>query len=320
MENERKKLPLVLLCGPTAVGKTKLSIDLAKAINGEIISADSMQVYKYMDIGSAKITEEEKEGIRHHLIDILDPHDEFSVADFKNYAKKCAEDIASRGKIPIVVGGTGFYVQALIYDIDFESGEGANTSLRKQLENIAKEKGPEVLYEMLKERDPESCSYIHMNNIKKVIRAIEYFEETGSPISAHNEEMHQRDSIYNFAYFVLNDDREKVYDNIDKRVDIMLDSGLLEEVTKLKDMGLTRDYVSMHGLGYKEILEYLEGDIPLEEAVYKIKRDTRHFAKRQITWFKREKEVIWLNKPSFAYNNEAIISYIKETLNDKGIL
>lgn len=318
--NENKKLPLVILCGPTAVGKTKLSIDLAKAINGEIISADSMQVYKYMDIGSAKIMPEEMEGVKHHLINILDPHDEFSVADFKANAKRCVEEIASRGHIPMLVGGTGFYVQALLYDIDFESGEGANNKLRSELELIAKEKGPEALFEILRSKDPKSCEVIHMNNIKKVIRAIEYFEETNTPISDHNEEMHKKESIYNFAYFVLNDDREKVYANIDKRVDIMVSNGLVDEVKKLKSMGLNREYVSMHGLGYKEIDEYLDNVISLEDAIYKIKRDTRHFAKRQITWFKREKEVIWLDKPSFEYNDEKIIGHIKEILNDKGIL
>ncbi len=300
-----QKKSLVVLTGPTAVGKTKASIELAKSIGGEIISADSMQVYRYMDIGSAKITKEEMEGVPHYLVDVLDPKEEFHVVKFQEMAKKAMEEIYSHSHIPIVVGGTGFYIQALLYDIDFTDND-EDTGIRKELEEFAEKNGLEALHERLRKVDPASAETIHANNKKRVIRALEFYMQTGTPISEHNETERAKESPYDFRYFVLTDDRRTLYNRIDRRVDLMVESGLVEEVKKLKEMGCTRNMVSMQGLGYKEILEYLEGDSSLEEAIYKIKRDTRHFAKRQLTWFRRERQVIWLNKETYQ-NDEALI-------------
>lgn len=313
------KKPLIILTGPTAVGKTALSIHLAKKINGEIISADSMQVYKGMDIGSAKITKEEMDGVKHHLIDILEPSEEFNIVKFQTLSKQAMEEIYAKGKIPIIAGGTGFYIQSVLYDIDFEENQ-SDKEYRTSLENIAKEEGGcEKLYEMLMKVDPASANIVHANNVKRVIRALEFYKETGTKISEHNEEQRKKESPYNFCYFVLNDERERLYANIDKRVDIMLDNGLIDEVKKLHEKGYTKDMVSMQGLGYKEILSYLEGEISLDRAIYLIKRDTRHFAKRQLTWFRREKCVTWVNKPDFHYENEAILGYMLEKLKEIGI-
>ncbi len=312
------KKPLLILTGPTAVGKTRLSIKLAKAVNGEIISADSMQVYRYMDIGSAKIKPEETEGVPHHLIDVLDPEEEFNVVTFQKMCKKCMEEIYGRGHVPILTGGTGFYIQSVLYDIDFtENAE--DTTIRDRLEKEAEEKGAEYLHGKLREVDPASAGAIHANNIKRVIRALEFYEQTGEKISLHNETERQKESAYTSCYFVLNDDREKLYERIDRRVDEMLAEGLVAEVEALKKRGCTRKLVSMQGLGYKEILAYLDGEYSLEEAVYRIKRDTRHFAKRQITWFKREKEVIWINKSDFSYDDDKILDFMKKEMEAKGI-
>ena len=301
-----KKKPLVVLTGPTAVRKTKASIGLAKEIGGEIISADSMQVYRHMDIGSAKIRPEEMEGIPHYLVDELEPWEEFHVVRFQQMAKAALEKIYARGHIPIVVGGTGFYIQALLYDIDFSENDG-DDSYRRSLEEEARTLGGERLHDRLKEVDPKAAVQIHAHNVKRVIRALEFYHQTGQPISEHNERERQRESPYRFVYFVLNDDRKKLYHRIDRRVDKMLEDGLADEVKALREMGCTRQMVSMQGLGYKEILAYLCGEMSLDEAVYTLKRDTRHFAKRQITWFKREKEVIWMNKEEYGYNEERIL-------------
>lgn len=310
--------PLVILTGPTAVGKTALSIQLAKEIRGEIISADSMQVYRYMNIGSAKVTPEEMQGVPHHLIDCYDPADEFHVVEFQRAAKAAMQEIWNRGHIPIIAGGTGFYIQALVRDIDFTETTG-DESYRKELETLAEEHGTEQLYQMLKERDPKAAEEIHANNEKRIIRALEYYHFTGQPISAHNEEERQKQSPYRFAYFVLNRERGELYRRIDQRVDLMMEQGLMAEVQSLKTMGYSRQMVSMQGLGYKELLDYLDGEISLEEAVYRIKRDTRHFAKRQLTWFRREKDVIWIQKEDFTGDQE-IIEYIQKILTSKGIL
>lgn len=310
-----KKQPLIILTGPTAVGKTALSVELAKRIGGEIISADSMQVYRYMDIGSAKIKPEEMKGIPHHLIDVLMPEEEFNVFRFQEMAKAAMEGIYERGHVPIIAGGTGFYIQALLYDIAFHEEEGAS-EIRNRLEKEAESLGNDVLFERLKRIDPESAEIIHPNNTKRLIRALEYYELNGSKISDHNRTEREKQSPYDFCYFVLNDDREKLYDRIEQRVDEMLKEGLLEEVKKLQNMGYHKEMVSMQGLGYKEILSYLDGECSLEDAVYLIKRDTRHFAKRQLTWFRREKEVIWVNKQEFNYDNEKILTYM-ETFYEK---
>lgn len=302
---------LIVLTGPTAVGKTDLSIKLAKKVSGEIISADSIQVYKHMDIGSAKITQEEMDGVKHHLIDVLDPKESFNIATFKAMAVEAMESIYSRGNIPIITGGTGFYIQSVLYDINFADNE--DDGYRQTLELIAKDKGANYLYSMLRDVDPASADNIHANNVKRVIRALEYYHQTGQLMSEHNATESAKSSPYNFAYFVLNCNRELLYNRIDKRVDIMLEQGLVDEVKFLKDeLGLTRDLVSMQGLGYKEILSYLDGEISLEEAVYILKRDTRHFAKRQLTWFKREKDVIWVDKDALVTENSQLEFIINE--------
>lgn len=311
------KEPLIILTGPTAVGKTKLSIALAKAVNGEIISADSMQVYKHMDIGSAKIMPEEMDGVRHYLVDELEPFEEFHVVRFQEMAKAAMKEIRSRGHIPILVGGTGFYIQAVVRDIDFTENEAS--PYRKELEQLAEEKGSTWLHEELKKADPESAKAIHENNVKRVIRALEFYKLTGKKISEHNEEQRERQSPYNFAYFVLNDEREHLYRRIEQRIDQMLEAGLVEEVRKLKEMGCHQEMVSMKGLGYKEILDYLDGTCTLPEAVEILKRDTRHFAKRQITWFKREEDVIWFNKQDYAYDEEKILEAMLTILREKEI-
>lgn len=307
------KKPLIIITGPTAVGKTSLSIALAKEINGEIISADSMQVYRHMDVGTAKIRQEEMCGIPHYLIDCLEPYEPFNVTVFQQLAKTAMDTIYSHNKTPILAGGTGFYIQALLYDISFTKEQG-NSEIREELESLAKEKGPLFLHNMLSEIDCESADAIHANNVKRVIRAIEYYRLTGKKISLHNQCEAQKQSAYNSYYFVLTDKRELIYDKINKRVDDMITAGLVEEVKYLLAMGCTRDMVSMQGLGYKQITSYLAGEISLVEAIATIKRDTRHFAKRQLTWFRREKDVFWLNKADYAYKEEEILKIIRSTI------
>ncbi len=292
------KKTLIILTGPTAVGKTKLSIELAKAVNGQMISADSMQVYRHMDIGTAKIRPEEMQGIPHYLIDVLDPWEAFDVVRFQAMAKEALEEIYAAGAIPIVVGGTGFYIQALLYDIDFDEND-SETDYRAELQTFADQHGAEALHDRLRQVDEKSALMIHPNNVKRVIRALEFYHQTGTRISEHNETQRQKESPYRFIYFVLDDERERIYQRIDQRIDQMLEQGLVAEVKQLRDMGCTRDMVSMQGLGYKEILAYLDGECTLEEAVYILKRDTRHFAKRQLTWFRREQEVRWIERQEY---------------------
>lgn len=312
------KQPLIILTGPTAVGKTELSILLAKQLNSEIISADSMQVYRSMDIGSAKIKPEEMQGIPHHLVDLLDPKESFDVFLFQKMAKEAIGKIRRNGKIPLMVGGTGFYIQSVLYDIDFKENDHQK-KLREHFEQMMVERGPHEMHEMLKEIDYESYEKIHENNQKRVIRALEFFHETGKKISEHNEEEHRKESRYQSCYFVLNDERDIIYQNINRRVDEMVANGLIEEVKKLQEMGCTKDMVSMQGLGYKEILSYLNGEISLSDAIYIIKRDTRHFAKRQLTWFRREKDVIWINKQDFQYDKQRILSYMLDKIREEGL-
>ncbi|MCI9486325.1 MAG: tRNA (adenosine(37)-N6)-dimethylallyltransferase MiaA [Lachnospiraceae bacterium] len=288
------KKPLLILTGPTAVGKTSLSVKAAKRFHGEIISADSMQVYRGMDIGSAKVTREEMDGVPHHLIDVLDPREAFHVVRFKGMAQAAMNGIHERGHLPILTGGTGFYIQALLYDIDFTEND-ADPSYRERLESLARERGASYLHGLLRERDQKAAAEIHENNVKRVIRALEFYEKTGKPISEHNQTEREKESPYRFAYMILNRDRAELYRRIDLRVDAMLENGLLDEVKRLKAMGLTKDMVSMQGLGYKELLSYLDGEMDYDEAVRILKRDTRHFAKRQLTWFKRERQTDWLS-------------------------
>lgn len=309
---------LVILTGPTAVGKTALSINLAKAINGEIISADSMQVYKKMDIGTAKVTPEEMDGVKHYLIDAIEPTEDFHVVRFQKMVLEAMDEIYSKGKIPIICGGTGFYIQAILYDIQFTEQE-IDDSYRKSLEDYANEFGNEALHTRLNEVDPESASTIPAANRKRVIRAIEYFHQTGEKFSVHNEREKQRTSPYNFAYFVLNDDRGLLYNRIDKRVDIMMKAGLLDEVKMLLAMGCKPGMTSMDGIGYKEIISYLDGNISLEDAIELIKKNSRNYAKRQLTWFRREKEVTWLDK-TVLKDDRQLLDYILSQLKEKGII
>ncbi|MBQ7765711.1 MAG: tRNA (adenosine(37)-N6)-dimethylallyltransferase MiaA [Lachnospiraceae bacterium] len=315
-----QKPKLIILAGPTAVGKTDNSIRLAKAVNGEIISADSMQVYKRMDIGSAKIMPDEMQGVKHYLIDVLEPTEEFNIVRFQTMAKEAMAEIYAKGKIPVLVGGTGFYIQSLLYDIEFKEEEEANTFLRDELQRFADEFGKEALHQRLKAVDPESAEAIPAGNVKRVIRALEFYETHHEKISTHNAEQAEKESPYNYAFFVLTDDRKLLYERIEKRIDIMLEKGLIDEVKALQAEGLNRNDISMQGLGYKEILAYLEGEITLEEAVYILKRDTRHFAKRQITWFKREKDVKWLDKSEFGHNDDAVFEEMMKYLREKNIV
>ena len=312
-----EKKPLVIIGGATGVGKSELSIRLAKQINGEVISADSMQVYRRFDIGTAKISPEEMCGIPHHLIDILDPDQEFNVYEFKRLATQAIDDICSRGHTPVIVGGTGFYIQSVIYDIDF-TDQSPDTAYRDQLEALANEHGGIYLHNMLKEKDPASAEIIHQNNIKRMIRALEYLHETGEPISEHNEEQRRRSSPYNFAYFVLDRERKTIYDRINKRVDFMMEQGLEDEIRSLLGSGLSRSCPAIQGIGYKEISAYIDGEMTLDEAVSLLKQHTRNFAKRQNTWFKREKDVIWMRYEDFSSTDEMTAEML-HILKQKGI-
>lgn len=313
-----KKLPFIIIAGPTAVGKSKFAIALANEINGEIISADSMQVYHHMDIGSAKILPSEMGNIPHHLINVLDPKEKFDVVRFQSMAKDALHQIYQRGRIPIIAGGTGFYIQALLYDIDFTENKD-DKSYREYLTSLLDEHKEDTLYELLKQVDPESCETIHKNNWKRVIRALEFYHLTGKKISSHNEVERQKESPYNAIYFVLTDDRSNIYENIDVRVDKMIQDGLVDEVKGLLELGCNRTDISMQGLGYKEIIAFLEHEISLEEAIYQIKRDTRHFAKRQLTWFRREKNVIWIDKQAFSNDEKQILEYMKDKIRQANI-
>lgn len=306
-----EKTPLLVIAGPTATGKSAAAAELAIRMDGEVVSADSMQVYRGMDIGSAKVTAEEMRGVPHHLIDCADPSETWNVVRFKEEARKAVSGIAGRGKLPVLCGGTGFYIQALLYDIDFTQME-ENTALRQRLSDMAAEKGPEAVHALLAQRDPASAAAIHPNNIKRVIRALEFIEESGNSIAAHNAEQREKQSAYRSVFFVLTMDRAKLYERIDRRVDIMMEQGLAEEVKRLRDMGIPRDSTAMQGIGYKQIYGYLEGEYSLEEAVRLTKRDTRHFAKRQLTWFRREKEVIWVDIDRFG-SREEMWDHMQET-------
>ena len=279
-----------------------------------------MQVYRHMDIGSAKITKEEMAGVPHYLVDVLEPEEEFNVVRFQQMAKEAADKIWAKGKIPLVVGGTGFYIQALLYDIDFTEDDG-DESYRRELEQKASdEQGACELYEMLKTADPGSAREIHPHNIKRVIRALEFYHQTGRKISEHNETQRRKESPYNYAYFVLTDDRGRLYERIERRVDLMMEQGLLDEVRRLKERGVRRDSTAMQGLGYKELYAYLDGEYSLDEAVRIIKRDTRHFAKRQLTWFKREKDVIWADRSLIGQDEDKLAQYMLNNLRERKII
>ena len=303
--------PLIILSGPTAVGKTALSIELAKAIGGSIISADSMQVYKGMDIGTAKISADKQQGIPHYLIDVLDPADDFNVVTFKHMAEEAIAHIRSEGRIPVIVGGTGFYIQSVLYDIDFSDHEVMD-GYRRELSDLIEEKGGEYVHRMLEEVDDRAARHIHFNDSKRMIRALEYYKQTGQRISDHNSEESRKISPYNYCYFVLTDDRQKIYDRINERVDKMIEEGLVGEVSSLIESGAGINCISMQGIGYKEIIRYLDGECTLDEAADMIKKNSRHFAKRQLTWFAREKNVIYIDKRQTEDPLGSILSEIKK--------
>ncbi len=310
------KKPCIILTGPTAVGKTKLSIALAKALNGAIISADCMQVYKKLDIGSAKVTPEEMDGVPHYLIDCMEPTEDFHVAAFQSMAIEAMEEIYKNGQLPIIAGGTGFYIQALLKQVDFSESSG-ESEIRKKLLKELETSGAAALHERLQAVDPKAAAEIHPNNSKRVIRALEYFEETGKPISSHNEEQKEKESPFTYCYFVLNDDRARLYDRINLRVDSMMEQGLLDEVRGLMESGLDESYVSMKGIGYKELFPYLRGEASLESCVEQIKMESRRYAKRQLTWFRREKDVIWVDKQKFDYDEDRILAFLLDTWKKK---
>lgn len=303
------KKSLVIIAGPTAVGKTDISIEIAKRLNGEIVSADSMQIYKYLDIGSAKPTPEEMQEIKHYLIDEIDPRAEFSVSEYKELAKKYIKEVSLKGKLPIVAGGTGLYVNSLVYDMDF-SNASSNKEIRDKLTKEYEEYGSEYLHNKLKEVDSKASQRIHPNNVQKVIRALEIFYTTGESIKDFSSDLVENED-YNYILIGLNRDREELYERVNKRVGIMIDNGLIEEVKNLVNMGLKVEDISMKGIGYKEIIGYLDGEYDLDRAVYLIKRNTRRYAKRQLTWFKRYKKMKWFNLDE-NINKEKIISNIIE--------
>ena len=314
------KLPCIILTGPTAVGKTAYSIRLAKEVNGAVISADSMQVYRGMNIGSAKITPEEMDGITHYLVDILEPEESFDVYQFQKLGRDAMQKCYDSRHIPMIVGGTGFYIQALLREIDFTETTG-HSSYRTELEErVLQPGGTEAVFALLQKVDPVSASIIHPNNRKRVIRALEYYHETGRPISEHNIEQHRKDSPFNYVYFVLTDDRAKIYERIERRVDLMIEAGLEEEVRQLYDRGLTEHHTSMKGLGYREWFPYFKGNCTREDVIRTIKLNTRHFAKRQLTWFRREQDVTWISLPQYDYDPEQVVSYMKTVCREKGLI
>ncbi len=309
-ENLSKKM--IIVAGPTASGKSAAAVELAKRLNGAVISADSMQVYRGMDIGSAKITTEEMQSVPHYLIDCADPSESWNVVRFQAMAKEALQDIYSKGRLPILAGGTGFYIQALLYDIDFTEMEEDN-SFRRKLEERARAEGPEKLWEDLRQVDSDAADAIHPHNVKRLVRALEFARQSGGEkISEHNKTQRSRPAAYDAVFFVLTMDRAKLYSRIDSRVDQMMNQGLLEETRRLRDSGLPPEAVSMQGLGYKELYAYLDGRIvSLEEAVTLIKRNTRHFAKRQLTWFRREKDIIWVDRDTFK-DEQAMYDWMEE--------
>jgi len=290
----QNKPNIAIIVGPTAVGKTDVSIGAAKALEGEIISADSAQVYKYMDIGTAKISTNEMQGIKHYMIDEVTPDQSFSVAQFRDRADQYIREITGRGKLPIIAGGTGLYINALLNNLEFTKSVG-DEDFRQRMQEIADNKGNEYLHEMLKDIDFEAYQRLHANDVRRVIRALEVYEFTGKTISHFQEESKKLPPRYHYAFVGLTMDRQKLYDRINKRVEVMLEKGLIQEVKGLLEMGYSRDLVSMQALGYKEIIQYLEGEISLDEAVFILQRDSRHYAKRQLTWFRRDERIEWFD-------------------------
>lgn len=309
---------LIIIAGPTGVGKTKISIKVAEKLNCEIISADSMQIYKFMDIGSAKVTKNEMKHIKHHMIDIINPNQSFSVSQYKKMAEKIIDDIISTKKIPMLVGGTGLYINSIICNYNFASTE-KDQKYRDYLSSLAKKKGKEYVHSLLKNIDIESYNKLFPNDLKRVIRALEVYKMTGKPISEfiNQQKKHLYDVPYKLHYFVLTMNRKKLYDNINTRVDNMIKKGLIEEVKKLKENGCNRNMQSMKGIGYKEILDYLDKNITLDEAIYLIKKSSRNYAKRQLTWFRKDPRAIWINKDEFSNEDEIVNDIVKKIMDSK---
>lgn len=305
---------VVMIAGPTAVGKTKISIELCRRLGGEILSADSMQIYKYMNIGSAKPTEAEQAGIPHHMMDVVDPAEAFSAADYKAAAEACLEEILSRGKLPIMVGGTGLYFDALLYDRDF-SGAAGDEVLREAYEAIAMAQGNEALHEMLREKDAEAAARIHPNNVRRVVRALELIETTGSATPAFDQAP-EPNPRYNFILLGLTDHRQALYERIDHRVDAMFAAGLVDEIIFLKNLGLSDKFQSMQGIGYKEVFRYLDGLATLEETIALIKQSSRRYAKRQLTWFKRYPTLEWFEVGGLT-DPDSVIDQIERAIRQK---
>ena len=295
---------IIVVAGPTAVGKTEYAIKIAKEIGGEIVSCDSMQLYKYMDIGSAKPTPEELVQVKHYLVDEIDPREPFSVVEYQKRAKEAIAEIHAKGKTPVISGGTGLYLNSLLYEMDF-GAPPADDTYRKELEQLAVEKGPEELHRKLAEKDPAAAERIHPNNIKKVIRALEAVEKSGEGIKPFDA-VKQENPEYRSFLIGLTRDREELYNRINLRVDILMEQGLLEEVQGLFNMGLTEENISMKGIGYKELIQHLRGEYTLEEAVAKVKQNTRHYAKRQLTWFRRYDKMQWFDLSTYNTKDEAL--------------
>lgn len=299
------KPKVIVICGPTASGKTALSIELAKKINGEIVSCDSMQIYKDMDIGTAKPTIEEMQGIKHYMLDFVSPDERYSVADYKKQAKQAIREIIEKGKVPIVVGGTGLYVDSLIYEIEYQDIE-FDEKYRKQLEERSKKEGLEVLYNEAKKIDPEAITKISPNDKKRILRILEIYNATGKNKTEQEKKSRKNEVEFDYKVYAISWDREKLYDRINQRVDIMIDQGLIEEVQKIYSK-YNKFPTAMQGLGYKEVLEYLEGKCNKQEMIDKIKQETRRYAKRQLTWFRKNKQTIWLDGQEKIQNNIEII-------------
>lgn len=310
------KPPLLVLTGPTAVGKTDLSLKLASCCRGAVVSADSMQVYRRMDIGTAKIPESKRQDIPHYLIDIREPEEAFHIVDFQREANRAIQTIRQAGQTPILTGGTGFYIQSVLYPIDFND-QSDDSVLRARLEALSERHGAGYLHRMLERVDPLSAGRIHANNVRRTIRALEFFFQTGTSIAVHNDREAKKESMFSFCYFVLTMEREALYQRIDLRVDEMIKEGLIEEVEDLLQSGVPRTAVSMQGLGYKEMASYLAGEISKDEAVRILKRDTRHFAKRQLTWFRRERDVIWIEKEAFDFDEDRILDFMQEKIRER---
>ena len=311
----KSKKRLFILVGPTAIGKTSLSIELAKRLNGEIISADSMQIYKYMDIGTAKITEEEKSGVIHHLIDEVTPDVEFSVSDFQSKANTYIDEVAGKGMFPMIVGGTGLYINSLIYDLNFTTSI-SNWDLRREYEKKATTHGNEYIHDELRSIDPISADRIHANDIQRVIRALEIYNETGKPMSEYYKDFRKPNDKFDIVMIGLTMDRDKLYERINQRIDIMMDSGLIEEVKSLLDRGYDENLISMQAIGYKEVIQYLKGECSLEDTIEILKRESRRYAKRQLTWFRREERVHWIDLDEYD-NKDNLLEHIIDYTNDK---